>query len=76
MRITLRRENCNFNRVLRDTCGSTETATGGRDCSYGCATGKGTGLRAGVDVNLFYEIYRIYRFSCINIRISVCMCTR
>ena len=44
MRITLRRENCNFDRVLQDECGSAETTTGVCDCGYGPTTGTGTGV--------------------------------
>ena len=47
MRIALRRGNCNSDRVLQDKWRSAETATGVRDCGYGCAKGMGTGVLYG-----------------------------
>ena len=65
MLITLRRGNCNFNRVLQDKWGSTNMARGVRNCGYGHgyghATGTDMGVRAGIDVNVFMgcTVYRV-----------------
>ena len=44
MGIILRRGNCNFDGVLQDEWGSTETAPGIPNCGYGCTMGTGIGV--------------------------------
>ena len=64
MWLTLRRGNCNFDRALKDKWGSTETATGVCDCSYGHTTRMGMGvlqvrIQAYIKVNFLWD-YRIF----------------